>query len=253
MPLEFADPAVLVVEGELDLSAVPSLSSAVTRLIERNRGAMAAVDLDAATLVDDSAIGVIVAGAHDARRQGGRLAIVASESALIDRLRKASLWEIHPTRAATLAPVATRDQLTLRRAAISTQHLHADRPASTARGVHHVALISADVERTVRFYQDLLGFPLTDMFENRDLAGSTHFFFDIGHGDTLAFFDLPGVDVGTYAEVFGGLHHLAISMQPNEWAAARARLDHGGIDYQHIDGSSSIYFRLPPTEASGTH
>ncbi|HZC26306.1 MAG TPA: VOC family protein, partial [Actinopolymorphaceae bacterium] len=47
-----------------------------------------------------------------------------------------------------------------------------ERPPSTARGVHHVALLSGDVERTVRFYQDLLGFPLTEIFENRDYQGS---------------------------------------------------------------------------------
>src|SRR3954447_17947096 len=34
-----------------------------------------------------------------------------------------------------------------------------ERPASTARGLHHTALVSSDVERTVRFYQDVLGFP----------------------------------------------------------------------------------------------
>jgi catechol 2,3-dioxygenase-like lactoylglutathione lyase family enzyme len=133
-----------------------------------------------------------------------------------------------------------------RRAQIVARHLRpADqRPLSTARGVHHVALLVADVERTVAFYQDLLGFPLTDMFENRDYLGSTHFFFDIGNGNGLAFFDLPGVDVGPYAEVMGGLHHLAISMAPAEWDAAKARLDKAGIDYAHIDGSS-IYFSDP--------
>ena len=68
----------------------------------------------------------------------------------------------------------------------------AERPASTARGVHHQALISSDVARTIDFYQGLLEFPLTDLFENRDYVGSTHFFFDIGNGNTLAFFDLPG-------------------------------------------------------------
>src|SRR5215470_17802612 len=76
-----------------------------------------------------------------------------------------------------------------------------DRPASSARGVHHVALLSSDVERTIRFYQDVLEFPLTDLFENRDYEGSTHFFFDIGHGNALAFFDFPGLDLGAYQEV----------------------------------------------------
>ena len=85
-----------------------------------------------------------------------------------------------------------------RRAEIAARHLRprSDRPASSARGVHHVALLSNDVERTVRFYQDVLEFPLTEMFENRDYGGSTHFFFDIGNGNALAFFDLPGLGLG---------------------------------------------------------
>ena len=92
-----------------------------------------------------------------------------------------------------------------------------ERPASTARGLHHTALISSDVERTVRFYQDVLGFPLTELIENRDYPGSSHFFFDIGNGNLLAFFDFPGLDVGPYAEVLGGLHHMAISVEPDRW------------------------------------
>ena len=120
----------------------------------------------------------------------------------------------------------------------------ADRPASTARGIHHTALISSDVRRTVEFYQGLLGFPLIDMFENRDLPGSTHFFFDVGNGNTIAFFDLPGVDVGPYAEVFGGLHHLAISMDPARWQEIRAEMDAQGVDYL-LESGTSIYFRDP--------
>lgn len=122
-----------------------------------------------------------------------------------------------------------------------------ERPASTARGVHHVALLSSDVEATIRFYQELLEFPLFELFENRDYAGSTHFFFDIGNGNALAFFDLPGLDLGPYAEVLGGLHHLAISMPPEQWTRIKAKLDDEGIAYQHIDGSS-IYFPGPDGE-----
>ena len=120
----------------------------------------------------------------------------------------------------------------------------ADRPASSARGIHHTALICSDVRRTVEFYQGLLGFPLIDMFENRDLPGSTHFFFDVGNGNTVAFFDLPGVDVGPYAEVFGGLHHLAISMEPQHWQEIRDKMDAQGVDYL-LESGTSIYFRDP--------
>ena len=70
------------------------------------------------------------------------------------------------------------------------------RPASSAQGIHHVALLCTDVERTIAFYQDLLEFPLFELFENRDYQCSTHFFFDIGHGNALAFFDFPGLDLG---------------------------------------------------------
>jgi catechol 2,3-dioxygenase-like lactoylglutathione lyase family enzyme len=118
-----------------------------------------------------------------------------------------------------------------------------ERPATTARGVHHVALLSQDVERTIRFYQDLLGFPLTDLFENRDYPGSTHFFFDIGNGNALAFFDFPSLDLGGYAEVLGGLHHLAISVPPDRWTELRARLDAADVEMERID--SSLYFRDP--------
>src|SRR5258706_13160611 len=99
---------------------------------------------------------------------------------------------------------------------IRSRHLREQRPPSSARGVHHVALLCSDVERTVMFYQDLLEFPLTEIFENRDYKGSNHFFFDIGNGNLLAFFDLPGLDLGPYAEVLGGLHHIAISVAPGK-------------------------------------
>ncbi|QNN52349.1 VOC family protein [Nocardioides mesophilus] len=127
---------------------------------------------------------------------------------------------------------------------IRSTYLHEHRPASAARGLHHTALICADVERTVRFYQDVLEFPLTEIFENRDYPGSNHFFFDIGNGNLLAFFDLPGLDLAPYAEVLGGLHHLAISVEPDRWAQLRANLDAAGVEYLEESGTS-LYFRDP--------
>jgi catechol 2,3-dioxygenase-like lactoylglutathione lyase family enzyme len=106
-----------------------------------------------------------------------------------------------------------------------------------------VALLSQDVERTIRFYQEILGFPLTELFENRDYNGSTHFFFDIGNGNALAFFDFPRLDLGPYAEVLGGLHHLAISVPPERWREQRQRLEDAGVPVENID--SSLYFRDP--------
>ena len=106
-------------------------------------------------------------------------------------------------------------------------YLRAGRGPSSARGLHHIALLCSDVERTVRFYQDVLEFPLTEIFENRDYKGSNHFFFDIGNGNLLAFFDLPGLDLGPYAEVLGGLHHIAISVEPATVGAAEGQPGRG--------------------------
>ena len=119
-----------------------------------------------------------------------------------------------------------------------------ERLSPSARGIHHVALLCADVERTVRFYQEVLEFPLTEIFENRDYKGSNHFFFDVGNGNLLAFFDLPGLDLGPYAEVLGGLHHLAISVAPQRWARLKANLGQAGVDYQEESGTS-VYFHDP--------
>src|SRR5450631_942434 len=141
---------------------------------------------------------------------------------------------------------AEREAAAERRAEIAARHLlpRPERPAPSARGVHHVALLSSDVERTVRFYQGVLEFPLTEIFENRDYRGSNHFFFDVGNGNLLAFFDLPGLDLGPYAEVLGGLHHLAISVEPERWAWLRKNLDRAGVDYQ-MESGTSLYFRDP--------
>jgi catechol 2,3-dioxygenase-like lactoylglutathione lyase family enzyme len=119
-----------------------------------------------------------------------------------------------------------------------------ERPESSARGVHHIALLSSDVERTVRFYQDLLEFPLTEIFENRDYKGSNHFFFDIGHGNLLAFFDFPGLDLGPYAEVLGGLHHIAIAVAPEKWTHLKGKLEAAGVE-THEESGTSVYFRDP--------
>ena len=70
--------------------------------------------------------------------------------------------------------------------------------------------------------------------------GSTHFFFDIGNGNSLAFFDFPGLDLGPYAEAFGSKHHLAISMDPDTHARIKQKIYDGRVtaDFEHL---TSIY------------
>jgi glyoxylase I family protein len=141
------------------------------------------------------------------------------------------------------------DQVRARRDRLREKHLRpmADRPVSTARGVHHVALIARDVEETITFYQDLLGFPLVELVENRDYEGSSHFFFDIGHGNLLGFFDFPGHEHPEATETLGGVQHIAISVDDEQFRSAKRRLDGSGIDYLGPDRGveDSLYFRDP--------
>ena len=64
------------------------------------------------------------------------------------------------------------------------------------KGFHHVAFACRDPEATRHFYENLLGFALTDTeVEGDDKARMKHLFFDVGDGGSLAFFDLEGAGV----------------------------------------------------------
>jgi glyoxylase I family protein len=122
-----------------------------------------------------------------------------------------------------------------------------ERPASTGGGVHHLALICSDPEQTIRFYQDVLGFPLVELFENRDYPGSSHFFFDIGNRNMLAFFDFPDLGLEPVPEGLGGVQHVAISVTPEVFETLKAKLDALGIEYLGPDRGveESVYFKDP--------
>jgi len=122
-----------------------------------------------------------------------------------------------------------------------------DRPPTTVQGVHHLALICKDVEETIQFYQEFLGFPLVELVENRDYAGSSHFFFDIGNHNMLGFFDFPGHPHPAFSETIGGVQHLAISISGEQFAAAKQKLDEAGVEYLGPDrgADDSMYFRDP--------
>jgi glyoxylase I family protein len=144
---------------------------------------------------------------------------------------------------------AEREKLDARRAELRERYLAppSTRPATTARGIHHAALICSDVEQTIEFYQGLLGFPLIELVENRDYPGSSHFFFDLGNSTLLGFFDFPGLGLEPGREALGTVQHIAISVEPSRHAELRARLDAEGIRYGGPDQGieESLYFRDP--------
>src|SRR5215210_1489947 len=67
------------------------------------------------------------------------------------------------------------------------------------QGVDHVAFPTFDPVGTVRFYRDVLGFPVVHSicaagWGPEDHPDFLHFFFDIGNDDRIAFFYYFGLD-----------------------------------------------------------
>ena len=139
-------------------------------------------------------------------------------------------------------------RLAQRRTELRDRHLRrADRRATPGAGIHHAALVCRDPERTIEFYQGLLGFPLVELVENRDYPGSSHFFFDVGNRTLLGFFDFPGLGLPGADEAIGGVQHIAISVPREQWEEMRRRLDAAGVGYVGPDRGipESMYLRDP--------
>ena len=85
-----------------------------------------------------------------------------------------------------------------RRAEIRERFLQptGQRPASSARGLHHTALVSSDVERTVRFYQEVLGFRLRKEHSAVDWSTRERTGGDLWLGEVVATFGLLIVILG---------------------------------------------------------
>ena len=83
--------------------------------------------------------------------------------------------------------------------------------------------------------------------DNRDYPGSTHFFHDLGNGNLLALFDFPGLGLQPGVEALGSVQHIAISVTPEQFEAAKARLDERGVPYLGPDRGieNSVYLKDP--------
>ncbi len=96
------------------------------------------------------------------------------------------------------------------------------------RGINHLALVCKDMARTVDFYTNVMGMPLTKTI---DLPGGMgqHFFFDIGNGDSLAFFWFPEAP-----EAMPGVASpekaVGFAQKPSEWVTAHASMNHVAFD-----------------------
>jgi catechol 2,3-dioxygenase-like lactoylglutathione lyase family enzyme len=119
------------------------------------------------------------------------------------------------------------------------------------RGVNHLALITPDMDATVRFYHGVLGMRLVATL----MAGPMrHYFFEIAPGNTVAFFEWQGMS--TFAKPAGSIveqplqfDHLSFNL-PDEAAlvALQERLRSAGVEVTRVVDHGfihSIYFTDP--------
>jgi catechol 2,3-dioxygenase-like lactoylglutathione lyase family enzyme len=129
--------------------------------------------------------------------------------------------------------------------------------------VNHVALVCRDMARTVEFYTEVLGMPLTKTL-NLPGGGGQHFFFDIGNGDSLAFFWFPGAPeaapgvaaaanvpgAGSISSAHGSMNHIAFDVPLERFEDYRQRLIDKGVEvsdiYDHDDSPSQIAKEFHP-------
>jgi len=120
------------------------------------------------------------------------------------------------------------------------------------RGVNHLALITPDMDKTVRFYHGVLGMRLVATLAAGPLR---HYFFEIGPENTVAFFEWEGTD--TYAKPAGApfdrfpmqFDHLSFNL-PDEQALEdlQRRLTEAGVEVTRVVDHEivrSIYFTDP--------
>lgn len=123
-------------------------------------------------------------------------------------------------------------------------------------GVNHLAMVTGDMDKTVRFYRDILGLRLVATTGNsRRSYPFRHYFFEIGPGSTLAFFEWPGM-VTKFKKpaglpVAGSLQfdHLSLNVADEEaLLALRDRLAAHGVEVTRVVDHTiiqSIYFHDP--------
>ncbi len=120
-------------------------------------------------------------------------------------------------------------------------------------GINHLALVTPDMDATVRFYHGVLGARLVSTV---GVPGFRHYFFDFGPQCTVAFFEYADLKVDTFATAAGvpdprkaQFDHLSLNLADEAaLLALRQRLiDHDCEVTEVVDHGTihSIYFTDP--------
>src|ERR1019366_10685052 len=90
--------------------------------------------------------------------------------------------------------------LPVSRGGVMTDDTHGTEEGPRWRGINHLALITADMDATVRFYHGVLGARLVATIGTPQFR---HYFFEFGPENTVAFFEYTGIPVESFAKPAG--------------------------------------------------
>ena len=123
-----------------------------------------------------------------------------------------------------------------------------DNSAPKWQGIHHLAMITPDMDETVRFYCGVLGMPLVATLRAGPMR---HYFFELGPGNTIAFFEYPRAETftkpaGLMTRTDLQFYHLSFALQTEEdLKSLIARLENANCDITTIVDHQifkSVYF-----------
>ena len=116
---------------------------------------------------------------------------------------------------------------------------------SVTRGVDHVAVFAKDLEATAAFYTEVMGMPVINVTDNRDVPESTHMNVDVGNGMMLSFFDFPHIPRlrRRAPEGVGNVMHVALAISRSRYSEVKGRVDAHRVRYQEVGGS--LYLNDP--------
>lgn len=128
-------------------------------------------------------------------------------------------------------------------------------------GIHHIAIMAADIKKHIAFFAEVLGFPLVALFDMHGVRGGLHAFLRMNDYGYFSIVQLPDVDripievgrthagSGALPSAAGTLQHLAFRAgSDTELLALRDRVRSHGINVVGpIDHGMcrSIYFAGP--------
>ncbi|EWC61529.1 glyoxalase/bleomycin resistance protein/dioxygenase [Actinokineospora spheciospongiae] len=116
-------------------------------------------------------------------------------------------------------------------------------PALT--GAHHVALTVTDVDRSVPWYERVLGFTTEGREDDEGDQGLRKVFLH-GFGMTLTLVQHPGAERAAFDECRPGLDHLTLPLaDPAALATWARRLTDLGVSFTAPDDSPTLSLRDP--------